>query len=180
MIRSPLVGSFAQPPIPGLLVPKHFYWLLAKPAPLAGMSYPLLSTAWAALSERGFRWVVCLTDDERLYDPAPLEFAACVELDDLAHGGQPDDPGRQERRIREVVRVVAAKLRAREGVVVHCQGGTGRTGTIVGCVLVALGHQPPLVIEHLQEIHRLRGKRGWPESPWQGDLIHRYTRSGRG
>ncbi|MDF1566034.1 MAG: protein phosphatase [Deltaproteobacteria bacterium] len=50
-----------------------------------------------------------------------------------------------------VVELVGA-LRAGERVVVHCVAGLGRTGTVSGCVLVALGMEPPEALALLAEI----------------------------
>ncbi len=47
---------------------------------------------------------------------------------------------------------------------VHCHGGTGRTGTVLGCVLRELGVQAAEVIDFLDRVHKARGKPGWPES----------------
>jgi protein-tyrosine phosphatase len=55
--------------------------------------------------------------------------------------------------------------------VVHCVGGRGRTGTVLGCVLRELGHSPGEVVDFLDRVHKARGKAGWPESPWQGQLV---------
>jgi hypothetical protein len=57
------------------------------------------------------------------------------------------------------------------GVIVHCAGGTGRSGTVVGAVLVSLGGAPDTVTAWLDAVHILRGRPGWPESPWQTDAL---------
>lgn len=175
--RPPLVGAYAMPRVATLRCPHDFYWILVAPAPLSGMSFPRTSTPWTALHQTGFRWVVCLSEDEQLYDPAPLKFAFTRELDDLSHGGDPSAPDDEERLIRDAARTVVAKLKAKEGVIVHCEGGTGRTGTVIACALRLLGYDAERVIEHLDELNRLRGKRGWPESAWQSNLVRRFTTS---
>lgn len=43
---------------------------------------------------------------------------------------------------RELVLEVTRKLREGENVIVHCLGGLGRTGMLIGCVLVELGLEP--------------------------------------
>ena len=60
---------------------------------------------------------------------------------------------------------------AGEGVVVHCHAGRGRTGTVIGGALVMLGHDPETVVDWLHRVQRTRGKRGWPEQPWQAEVV---------
>ena len=158
---------------PGLEVPGSFYWVLRNPAPLAGMTLPPSGTPWERLHELGFRHVACLCSDRPLYDPAPLEWLVTLDLCDLAEKSLPEDPVAEERAIRIVSRAVLARLAAGEGVIVHCAGGRGRTGTVLGCVLRGFGYPATEVVSFLDEIHRLRGKPGWPESDWQREVVER-------
>ncbi|WP_394298404.1 phosphatase domain-containing protein [Methanosarcina mazei] len=41
--------------------------------------------------------------------------------------------------------------------VVHCMGGIGRTGTVLGCVLRDLGFSAGEVLDYLDEINMHRG-----------------------
>ena len=50
-------------------------------------------------------------------------------------------------------------------------GGRGRTGTVIGVALVTLGHDPDKVVDYLDRVARARGRRGWPESPWQAAVV---------
>jgi len=61
-----------------------------------------------------------------------------------------------------------AALKAEQGVYVHCWGGIGRTGTVVGCYLVRHGMTGPAALE---EIARLRKgmPNAWVQSP-ESDL----------
>jgi protein-tyrosine phosphatase len=76
--------------------------------------------------------------------------------------------------IRAAVHAIVQSLRARRGVVVHCWGGRGRTGTVLGCALRELGHDGEAVVAYLNRVHVARGEEGWPESSWQGDLVRRW------
>jgi hypothetical protein len=133
------------------------------PAPLAGMAFPPPETDWPALQGRGFAHVVRLHPAD--YDPAPL-IAHDVALEDLYGGAAPSDPAAEHRRIWEAARFAAEHVSRGEGVVVHCVGGTGRTGTVLACALRQLGRSADEAIAAVRA-HRPR----WPESPWQEEVV---------
>ena len=162
-----------MPALPGVRVPEDLYWVLQAPAPLAGMAYPR-AVPWPGLFGAGFRHVVCLSEAEPGYDPAPLSRAYAERLEDLFGDRSPLDPAREERLVRAAVAAASARLEANQGVVVHCVGGTGRTGTVLGCLLRLRGVSAPEVITYLDGLHRARGKPGWPESSWQAELLARF------
>jgi hypothetical protein len=164
-----------MPSIPGLAVPYDFYWVLQYPAPLAGMPYPSLRTPWPDLAAAGFRHVICLEAHGPVYDPSPLIVSHRMSLQDLYGGIVPHHPEQEDRLIREAAHAVVCRLQAGEGVVVHCAGGTGRTGTVIGCVLRSLGISAAQVITYLDHLHRARGRSGWPESGWQSQVVQRLS-----
>jgi len=155
--------------ISGISVPDEFYWVLDSPAALAGMKHPRRGFPWGEVAKEGFARLVALHPGD--YDPAPLTLLSSEKLEDLVHGGPPRSPDREREKIAGIVRSVVAALQAGDGVVVHCVGGRGRTGTVLGCVLRELGHSPGEVVDFLDRVHKARGKAGWPESPWQGQLV---------
>jgi hypothetical protein len=169
------------PPLPelttcGLPTPEAFYWVLRSPAPLAGMPLPHQPLPeWDCLGTEGFRWIVCLCSDVPRYDPSPLEHLAKVELTDLVDGGMPNDPDMEEKGINILGRMVHEKLLAGEGVIVHCAGGRGRTGTVLGVVLRKFGFSADEIADFLNEVHQVRGKDGWPEAPWQMEVVERAS-----
>jgi len=121
--------------IEGIETPRLFYLVLNDPAPLAGMSYPGMRMPWRRLYALGFRHVVCLCNAQVDYNPAPLRMLRKVEMEDLHHGNGPLNPAMNEKLVLEAVEAINARLDNGEGVAVHCVGGTGRTGTVIGCVL---------------------------------------------
>ena len=163
-----------MPALPGLRVPEDLYWVLQAPAPLAGMAYPR-AVPWPGLFGAGFRHVICLSEDRPRYEPGPLSHAYAAALEDLVGGEPPRDPEREERLVRAAVAAASERLAAGQGVVVHCVGGTGRTGTVLGGLLRLRGIPAPEVIAYLDRLHRARGKPGWPESSWQAELVACFT-----
>jgi hypothetical protein len=152
-----------------LCVPDDLYWISRAPVALAGMSYPGRAD-WTLLHEHGIGHVVCLSTDRPAYDPAPCSLTA-IRLQDLVSGGDPDDPEREQALVEQAAVDVVAQLERGIGVAVHCMGGRGRTGTVIGTTLVRLGHEPDAVVAHLDRVAKARGRRGWPESPWQASVV---------
>ncbi|MCB1204417.1 MAG: tyrosine-protein phosphatase [Verrucomicrobiae bacterium] len=173
-MKPSLIPPFNGPEIRGLRVPHEFYWVLDHPAPLAGMSLPSPAmNSWSDFHEMGFKWVVCLCSEIPRYDPAPLKRLMTVELCDLVETELPDDPQAEEESIRLIADKVVEKVRIGEGVIVHCAGGHGRTGTVLGVALRRLGCPTEEILTFLDEVHRARQKPGWPESPWQSEVVAR-------
>jgi hypothetical protein len=155
-----------------MAMPADLYFLSRSPVPLAGMAYPS-RVDWNALYAEGLRHVVCLTHDAPAYDPAPLSMTT-IALQDLYTGVTPDDPQEERLRIRHAAMAVVDGLRAGNGVAVHCRGGRGRAGTVLGVSLVLLGHDADEVVAYLDRIHTIRGKGGWPESAWQAETVRGF------
>lgn len=172
--RTGLLTPAEMPPIPGLLMPYAFYWVIRHPAPLAGMPYPSTRTPWHAIAAAGFSHVVCLNESPPAYDSTPLHRLHAVALEDLVFGDPPQAPEQEEARLRHAVTVALDKLEAGEGVIVHCYGGRGRSGTVLGCMLRALGYAAADVCDHLDRLHKARGKTGWPEAAWQAEMVERF------
>jgi Polymorphic toxin system, DSP-PTPase phosphatase len=135
------------------------------PALLAGMPYPGPDTDWDALHRRGFRRLVRLHPAD--YDPAPL-VAHDLVLEDLYGGRSPSDPDAERERVWEAARLAAGFVAEGDGVLVHCVGGTGRTGTVLACALRRLGRSTDEAIATVRA-HRPH----WPESAWQEDVARR-------
>jgi hypothetical protein len=108
------------------------------------------------------------------YDATPLESRA-HKLQDLVGGAVPDDAAAEEREVRQAVATITSLLERGHGVAVHCRMGVGRTGLVIGSVLVTVGHDPVAVTSWLDAVQRKRGVKGWPESPWQADLLTSFS-----
>jgi hypothetical protein len=149
------------------------YVLTMGPPPVAGMPCPRPRTDWDAIAEAGFGVVISLDRDRTAYDPSPLKLVR-FDLEDLAHGGVPEDPEREEGLICAAASSARSWLNRGVGAVVHCAGGRGRTGTVLGAIAVQAGIAPQVAAEWLDVVHKLRGRPGWPESPWQRHVLGEF------
>jgi protein-tyrosine phosphatase len=152
-----------------LCVPDDLYWITRAPVALAGMSYPGRAD-WSRLHDEGIGHVVCLSHDVAPYDTAPCTVFA-TRLQDLVSGGEPHDPERERALVYEAAADVVDHIERGIGVAVHCMGGRGRTGTVIGVALVRLGHDAHDVVDYLHRVAVGRGRRGWPESAWQAQVV---------
>ena len=108
------------------------------------------------------------------HDPTPLTSVYSLPLEDLVHGDPPKNPLLEISKIRSATRTILQSLGDCEGAVVHCWGGRGRTGTVLGCVLRELGYEGETVVKYLDEIQRVRGRKGWPEAVWQSEIVRKW------
>jgi len=152
-----LIEPNSQKKIGGIQIPEELYWVLDYPSPLAGMSYPKRSTPWVALKDAGFTSLISLEPNS--FDSAPLEIVFCEKLQDLYGGITPRNPNEEKQRIIRAVKNAMAVLLKGEGVLVHCYGGTGRTGTVIGCVLRELGYSDDETIKYLDRVQKARGRK---------------------
>ena len=74
--------------------------------------------------------------------------------------------------MREILDALDNALAGGRTVYLHCFGGRGRTGTVVGCWLVRHGMDGPAAIERIAE---WRGDRRSPETDEQRALILRWA-----
>lgn len=142
------------------------YLVLNKPAGLAGMPYPMGNENWIDAGQAGFGLLLSLSQHRPDYDPAPLR-SKWLPVEDLAHGGEPAEPRKDAESLGNARDILLTELGRGHGVIVHCDGGRGRTGTVLGLVMVGLGLAAVSAQAWLDKAYRTRGKPGWPESPWQ-------------
>ncbi len=152
-------------------IPADLYFLSHDPAPLIGMGFPS-RIDWQQLFDAGVRHVVCLTHDNNVpYVSDPVITHAFGLQDLFCEPTGPLDHAAERVLVLRAAAVVSDAISNDEGVAVHCRGGRGRAGTVLGVALVNLGHRPRDVVEYLDRLHRTRGKGGWPESPWQATTV---------
>src|SRR5207248_905043 len=134
--------------------PDEFWWAITGTTPMAGMPSPWRFD-WDAAASLEFADVVCLTADSVPYDAAPLRSHG-IRLRDLANGSDPPDADAELEKVRKAVGFVMDAHAAGRGAIVHCAGGRGRTGTVVGGALVKLGTPAVDVVRWLDTVHRAR------------------------
>jgi protein-tyrosine phosphatase len=139
---------------------------------MPGRREPLERT-WREVARERVDVIVSLADLDETRRESP-EYAAaiiagavpCERLElPAADYGVPDD----RSVFCDVVRDVAARLRAGQCVLVHCCMGIGRTGTLAVCVLVALGEPLP----RAESVVAASGSS--PMSPEQDNLVAWYA-----
>jgi hypothetical protein len=150
------------------------YWLL--PGRLLAGEYPgscdpqQHDRRLRALLDSGIRRVIDLTaEGERLphYADALQSIAATRTVDVRRHAFPIGDFGVPDRAtMRGILDAIATALAARDAVYLHCHGGIGRTGTVVGCLLVEHGFTAAQALALIADKWRVMAKRGLaPESP---------------
>ena len=152
--------------------PKAFLAPVPGP-PLAGMPYPRGNVQWDVVAAGGVSIVLDLSGLPCSYDCTPIPRVP-FDLEDLADERVPHDEKQQRKLVRRAVDEIARTRAALKGVLIHCDGGRGRTGTVLGAYLVTLGYAPSAVTNWLNWLHELRGRPGWPESCWQSDLLEEF------
>lgn len=150
----------------------HFRLLIPQLHPVVAMPQPGPATNWAELSELGISRVLRLAAESPRYDPFPLESLREIALEDLLEVSEPSDPTAEERKIGRAAALLHSTLED-EGVAVHCVGGRGRTGTVIGALLRRCGMDPELIRILLDRAYQNAGRPGWPESEWQADVVRR-------
>jgi predicted protein tyrosine phosphatase len=140
------------------------YWvesgrLLAGEYPGARLEHDVLPRL-DAFAEAGITSFIDLTEEREglsAYEPL-LEERARFARRPIADGGCPT-----ENELTEILDLIDAELDRGETVYVHCWGGHGRTGLVVGCWLVRHGLSGEQALERLVEL-----RREVPEAAWRG------------
>jgi protein-tyrosine phosphatase len=66
----------------------------------------------------------------------------------------------------------------RRGIVyLHCRGGCGRTGVVLGCYLVTGGATPPEALDHVHRLTRALWNTPCPETRDQVEMVSRWRAS---
>ncbi len=160
-------------PLPRVMNPRRAYRVLDGKAPLFGMPHPSTmkererKQLFAQLHEDGVRCLINLTKEssDTSYSDRILLASFCPVTDQGPKGAI------EKATLLSGVNSAVAALKNGEGVVIHCWGGTGRTGTAIGCILRKLGKgSGDEIVNWLGELNQRR-ERHWPESPVQAEVV---------
>jgi polymorphic toxin system DSP-PTPase phosphatase-like protein len=131
----------------------------------------------AKFLDAGIRTFVDLTETReplQTYEPILRELAAGrgIVVRHVRHAirdlGVPGDDNQMTR----ILATVRDEIAAGRPVYVHCWGGIGRTGTVIGCWLVEEGLAGPAAIDRIAQL-RKHTPDGWKQSP-ETDAQRRY------
>ena len=144
------------------------YW--AKDGILLAGEYPKSAASIKALEDAGIVSFIDLT--EGAYEP----YDHLLENADRRHFpiNDYDVPKSKEHTIA-ILNRIDHNMRNNRPTYIHCYGGRGRTGTIIGCWLARRGHQGEDALKKLRELwaQNPKSKRGLqtPETPEQEQYI---------
>ena len=133
------------------------------------------------LIDAGIRTFIDLTDAETTdahlepYEPRLAKAAGDRRLD-LRRVNLPiPDRGVADDQRYDAILAAIASNRSRGGVYVHCWGGVGRTGTVIGCVLAAAGYDHDSIEQRMTDLRAgtSKAQRRCPENDAQLEVIRR-------
>lgn len=136
----------------------------------------------AILLDAGIRTFIDLTETHELrpYEPVLLELASKRRTDVAYHRFSIRDVSipSDTRHMKQILDTIEASIAQLKPAYVHCWGGVGRTGTVIGCLLARHGAPGEEALDRLQELWSACTKSAWRDSP-ETDEQCDYVRSWR-
>jgi ADP-ribosyl-[dinitrogen reductase] hydrolase len=173
-----LPPSGERPPgLPGL----HAYWV--EPGVLLAGEYPGAHSRaegerkLESLLDVGIRHFVDLTEEGELEPYLPLlhQLADRMQLpvSCARHPIRDIDVPRDQATMGRILDALAAAQRDDSRAYVHCRGGIGRTGTVIGCHQVERGYGAERALERVEELRYRTSKahRASPETSRQKEFV---------
>jgi len=159
------------------------YWVL--PGQFLAGEYPATHNPeesrkrLARLLKAGIRFIVDLTwpDDDKPYEALLKEVAAEKHIEVVyLQRPIPDLSVPTKADLILTLNLIDEALKKQQPVYVHCLGGVGRTGTIVGCYLVRHGMEGPQALERINALRK--DTPGWwypsPETAIQVEMVKNW------
>ncbi len=151
----------------------HCYWVV--PGKLLAGDYPRTldeessREKLAQLTDAGVTAFIDLTEpNEPTANREPMKPYACLLGDGISHDRfairdqcTPDS----QSWTKQILDAIDNYMAAGETVYVHCWGGVGRTGTIIGCWLARHGESGDAALKELAKLWKKNPKSKWRASP---------------
>jgi len=143
-------------------MPRNFSWLIQDE--IAGMGRPMAIVAdLEFLKDNRVESIVSLTE-------LPLHKTLIEEFGfEYKHIPIPDFSTPTQEQIEEFVTFVNNLLSSKKKIVVHCEAGIGRTGTMLACYLVSKGYSAENAISEVR-----KRRPGSIETMEQEDTVVKY------